>query len=123
MLKGRLRECHAAVQSRILTRGNCEKNDKSHRHHLNIGPQGVGSLVGGQLTEVLKITEVFFCTAVFGVVAASCIMAIKAAFGRKWERKVLDEKEIVMQQMYSVKSSLKDVEVQREDKECQITRL
>ena len=100
-----------------------KKNDKSHRHHLNIGPQGVGSLVGGQLTEVLKITEVFFCTAVFGVVAASCIMAIKAAFGRKWERKVLDEKEIVMQQMYSVKSSLKDVEVQREDKECQITRL
>ena len=65
----------------------------------------------------------FFCTAVFGVVAASTIIAVKAAFGKKWERKVLDEKEIVMQQMYSVNSGLKDVKVQREDKECQITRL
>ena len=93
------------------------------RHNLSIDQKGAGSLVGGELTEVLKITEVFFCAALFGVVAASCIMAIKAAFGRKWERKVLDEKEIVMQQIYSVNSSLKDVEVQREDKECQITRL
>ena len=83
----------------------------------------MGSLVGGQLTEVLKITEVFFCTAVFGVVAASAIIAVKAAFGKKWERKVLDEKDIVMQQMYSVNGGLKDVKVQREEKECQTTRL
>ena len=64
----------------------------------------MGSLVGGQLTEVLKITEVFFCTAVFGVVAASAIIAVKTAFGKKWERKVLDEKENVMQQMNSMNS-------------------
>ena len=83
----------------------------------------MGSLVGGQLTEVLKITGVFFCTAVFGAVAASAIIAVKAAFGKKWERKVLDEKDIVMQQMYSVNSGLKDVNVQREEKECQTTRL
>ena len=68
---------------------------------------------------MLTITEVFLCAAIFGVVVASCIMAVYAAFGRKWERKVLDEKEIVMQQMYSVKDGLEDVGVQREDEEGQ----
>ena len=87
--------------------------------------KGVGSLVGGQLTEILDITEVFFCTAVFGVVAATCIMAVKMAFGRKWERKVLDEKEIVMQQMKSVSDNLDEVRAQSGAKEnkIQITRL
>ena len=66
---------------------------------------------------MLEITEVFFCAAVFGVVVASCIMAVRAAFGRKWERKVLDEKEIVMQQMYSESGGLDDVDVQKRDKE------
>ena len=50
---------------------------------------------------------------------ASCIMAVYAAFGKKWERKVLAEKEIVMQQMYSVYDDFEDVSVQREDKERQ----
>ena len=72
---------------------------------------------------MLEITEVFFYSAIFGVVATSCIMAVKATIGRKWERKVLDEKDIVMQQMYSVNGGLKDVKVQREEKECQTTRL
>ena len=40
-------------------------------------------------------------------------MAVRAAFGRKWERKVMDEKEIVMQQMYSESSGLEDVDVQK----------
>ena len=65
--------------------------------------KGAGSFVGGQLTEVLEITQVFFCTAIFGTVACSCVMAIKTAFGKKWERKVLEEKEIVMQQMNCMK--------------------
>ena len=81
----------------------------------------MGSLVGGQLTEVLKITEMFFSAAIFGVLAASCIMAVRASFGRKWERRVLDKKEIVMRQMESVNGGLNDVDVQREDKESQIT--
>ena len=38
-------------------------------------------------------------------------------------RKVLGVKEMVMQQMYSVNGGLKNVEVQKEHKECQITRL
>ena len=70
---------------------------------------------------MLEITEVFFYSAIFGVVATSCIMAIKVTLGRKWERKVLDEKEIVMQQMENVKGSSEDVNEQNEDKECQIT--
>ena len=65
--------------------------------------KGAGSFVGGQLTELLEITQVFFCTAIFGTVACSCVMAIKMAFGKKWERKVLEDKEIVMQQMHSIK--------------------
>ena len=68
---------------------------------------------------MLTITEVFLCAAVFGVVVASCIMAVYAAFGKKWERKVLAEKESVMQQMYSVNDDFEDVSVQREDKERQ----
>ena len=68
---------------------------------------------------MLTITEVFLCAAVFGVVVASCITAVYAAFGKRWERKVLAEKEIVMQQMYSVNDDFEDVSVQREDKERQ----
>ena len=68
---------------------------------------------------MLTITEVFLCAAVFGVVVASCIMAVYATFGKKWEREVLAKKEIVMQQMYSVNDGLEDVGVQREDKEGQ----
>ena len=64
--------------------------------------KGVGSFIGGQLTEVLEITQVFFCTAIFGAVASSCVMAIKMTVGRKWEMTVLKEKEIVMQQMNSI---------------------
>ena len=64
--------------------------------------KGVGSFVGGQLTEILEITQVFFCTAIYGVVMASCIMLVRVAFGRKWEKKVLEDKEIVMQQMKSI---------------------
>ena len=70
---------------------------------------------------MLKITEVFFYSAIFGLVAASSIMAVRVAFGRRWERKVLDEKEIVMQQMNSLNGSLEDVDVQSVDKEHQIT--
>ena len=70
---------------------------------------------------MLEITEVFFYSAIFGLVAASCIMAVRVAFGRRWERKVLDEKEIVMQQMNSLNGSLEDVDVQSVDKEHQIT--
>ena len=68
---------------------------------------------------MLTITEVFLCAAVFGVVVASCIMAVYAAFGKKWERKVLAEKEIVIQLMYSVNGDFEDISVQREDKERQ----
>ena len=91
----------------------------------NLAGKGAGSFVGGQLTEVLEITEVFFCAAVFGIFAASCIMAVKMAFGRKWERKVLDEKEIVMQQINTINGNLKDVRVHSDekDKDAQITRL
>ena len=84
--------------------------------------KGAGSFVGGQLTEVLDITEVFFCTAIFGMFACSCVLVVKMAFGGKWERKVLDEKEIVMQQMNSINGKLDDVE-SRNDKGIQITRL
>ena len=69
--------------------------------------KGFGSLVGGQLTEVLEITEVFFCTAIFGAIMSSCIMSIRVAFGRKWERKILEEKDIVMQQMNSINDGAK----------------
>ena len=69
--------------------------------------KGVGSLVGGQLTEILEITQVFFCTAIFGAIMSSCIMSIRVAFGRKWERKVLEEKETVMQQMNSINEGAK----------------
>ena len=68
---------------------------------------------------MLTITEVFLCAAVFGVVVASCIMAVYATFGKKWERKVLAEKEIVIQLMYSVNGDFEDISVQREDKERQ----
>ena len=69
---------------------------------------------------MLEITEVFFYSAIFGVVATSCIMAVKATIGRKWERKVLVEKENVMQQMNSMNSATEDVDVQSEDKEHEI---
>ena len=91
--------------------------------------KGAGSFIGGQLTEVLEITQVFFCAAIFGAVASSCIMAIKSTSGRKWERKVLEEKEIVMQHMNSVKdkSGKKDpdkAEVQNDTgKDNEMTRL
>ena len=81
--------------------------------------KGAGSFVGGQLTEVLEITEVFFCASVFGVVAASCIMAVKTAFGGKWERKVLDEKETVMRQMSSISGNLEDVKVHGDGRETE----
>ena len=71
---------------------------------------------------MLEITEMFFCAAIFGVVATSCIMAVKATLGKKWERKVLDEKEIVMQQMNNVNGRSEDVDVQSEDKEHDMTR-
>ena len=49
-------------------------------------------------------------------------MAVKATLGKKWERKVLDEKEIVMQQMNNVNGRSEDVDVQSEDKEHDMTR-
>ena len=88
--------------------------------------KGVGSFVGGQLTEILEITQVFFCTAIFGVVMSSCIMSIRVAFGRKWERRVLEEKEIVMQQMNSIndggKGNIEDTQVESYE-ECPTTKL
>ena len=88
--------------------------------------KGVGSFVGGQLTEILDITQVFFCTAIFGAIMSSCIMCIRVAFGRKWEREVLEEKEIVMQQMNSIndggKLDLSDIQPQNYE-ECQTTKL
>ena len=85
--------------------------------------KGAGSFIGGQSTEVLEITEVFFCTAIFGAISSSCIMAIKTTSGRKWERKVLEEKEILMQQN-SGKMDPDKAEVQNDTgKENEMTRL
>ena len=88
--------------------------------------KGVGSLVGGQLTEILEITQVFFCTAIFGAIMSSCIMSIRVALGRKWERKVLEEKDIVMQQMNSIndggKGNIEETQVENYE-ECPTTKL
>ena len=55
----------------------------------------------------------------------SCVMAVKMAFGGKWERKVLDEKEILMQQMNSINGNLDAVKAHCDDKDKgnQITSL
>ena len=86
--------------------------------------RGAGSFVGGQLTEILELTEVFFCTAIFGVVMCCCVMSVKVTLGRKWEKKVLEEKEVVMQQMNSINSGRTGEGTQDEkDKEIQTTKL
>ena len=88
--------------------------------------KGIGSLVGGQLTEILELTEVFFYTAIFGAIMSSFIKVIRLVFGRKWERKVLEEKEIVIKQMNSIndggKGGLEDTQPQNCE-EYQTTKL
>ena len=88
--------------------------------------RGAGSFVGGQLTEILELTEVFFCTAIFGVVMCCFVMLVKVTLGRKWEKKVLEEKEVVLQQMNSLNSGGTEAgnDTQDEkDKDIQTTKL
>ena len=80
---------------------------KSRRCTNIFAGRGTGGFVGGQLTTTLDITEVFVCIAIFGALCGSLVMAVKMSFGAKWERQVLQEKEVLMEQMKNINGESK----------------
>ena len=88
--------------------------------------KGTGGFVGGQLTIALDITQVFVCIAIFGAFSGSLMMVVKMLFGAKWEKQVLQEKEVILQQMKNVNGEARgDLDVWKvpHEIECQTSSL
>ena len=60
--------------------------------------KGIGSFVGGQLTDVMGVTDLFVWTAVFSAICNLSVMVVRFIFGARWEREVAAEKELIMGQ-------------------------
>ena len=59
--------------------------------------RGIGSFIGGQLTGVMSVTDLFVWTAVFSAICNLLVIVVRLIFGAKWEREVMAERELIMQ--------------------------
>ena len=62
--------------------------------------KGLGSFVGGQLSQLpMGLTGVFASTSIFMGSAGMGILMIYLIWGRAWERQVVEEKKVVLDEM------------------------
>ena len=68
-------------------------------YNCNSG-KGLGSFIGGQLSQLPQgLTGVFASTSIFTGVAGLLIFLVYSIWGRKWERQVIAEKKIILDEM------------------------
>ncbi len=61
--------------------------------------KGIGSFVGGQLNELLGTPNLFKLTGASTVGAATLVIIVYHTIGKKWEKKVLEEKRVILKEM------------------------
>ena len=50
----------------------------------------------------MSVTDLFLWTAVFSAICNLLVIAVRLVFGAKWEKEVVAEKELIMQNMKEV---------------------
>ncbi len=66
---------------------------------LLIAGKGIGSFVGGQISTLVGTPNLFKLTGASAIVSGTLVIIAYHMFGKKWEKKVLEEKSMILREM------------------------